>query len=319
ATYRVIDLIFGYLSILANRSASRFDVLLVPFGRKFLKVVVTVGGLIYFASRIYPDRLTALLGGLGLGGLAFALAAQDTIKNIFGSITVMLDRPFEIGDWVKIGEVEGTVESVGFRSTRIRTFYNSQVNVPNGKLIDAIVDNLGRRRFRRISCMLGLTYDTPPEKIDAFCEGVRELIRRHPYTRKDYYHVYLNAFGPHSLDVLLYCFHEAPDWSTELREKHRLFADILRLAERLGVEFAFPTQTLHVQKSDAPPPSKPPIPEKARTLSPHMVGRSEAAAIAKISVPPAETLGPVRIDPAPQPVDDALVSERLNAPPSEPR
>ena len=311
ATYRLIDLVAGYLSILAERSTSKFDVMLVPFGRKLLKVVVTIAGLVYFAKRLFPDHLTTLLGGLGLGGLAFALAAQDTLKNLFGSITVMLDRPFEIGDWVKIGEVEGTVESVGFRSTRIRTFYQSQINVPNGKLIDAIVDNLGRRRYRRIRCMLSLTYDTPPEKIEAFCEGVRELIRRHPFTRKDYYYVYLNELAAHSLDVLLYCFIAAPDWGTELRERHRLFADILRLAKHLDVDFAFPTQTLHVHNADAEPPSPPDRPSRADQLPPEVVGRSEAAAITQTTLPPPDALGSARIEPKPQPVDESYVKERL--------
>ena len=311
ATYRLIDLVFGYLSILAGRTASKFDVMLVPFGRKILKVVVTIAGLVYFAGRLVPEHLTTLLGGLGLGGLAFALAAQDTLKNLFGSITVMLDRPFEIGDWVKIGDVEGTVESVGFRSTRIRTFYHSQINLPNGKLIDAIVDNLGRRRYRRIRCMLSLTYDTSPEKIDAFCEGVRELIRRHPFTRKDYYHVYLNQMSAHSLDVLLYCFHEAPDWSTELRERHRLFSDILRLAKQLDVEFAFPTQTLHMHNADAVQTGDSGQPTEVDDLPPEVVGRSEAAAITQTTMPPADALGPVEITAKPQPVDDAYVRRRM--------
>ena len=96
--------------------------------------------------------------------------------------------------------------------------------------------------------MLSITYQTPPGMIDAFCEGIRELIRLHPYTRKDYYHVYLNKFGASSLDILLYCFLETPDWSTELRERHRLFVDILRLAEKLGISFAFPTHTVWLQR-----------------------------------------------------------------------
>ncbi len=312
ATYRIIDLVCGYAAMLANRSASKFDVLLVPFARKISKVIVTIAGIVYFSDRLFPDRLGAILGGLGLGGLAFALAAQDTLKNIFGSITVMLDRPFEIGDSVKIGDVEGTVESVGFRSTRIRTFYHSQINVPNGKLIDAIVDNMGRRRYRRIRCKLGLTYDTPPEKIEAFCEGVRELIRRHPYTRKDYYQVYFNSFGPSSLEILLYCFIETPDWSIELRERHRLFCDILQLASRLDVSFAFPTQTLHLHKGDDTPSVTLDMPPAGEHLAPDMIGRSEAAAIAQITVPPAEALGPVKIAQDPQPVDEAYVKDRLS-------
>lgn len=311
ATYRVIDLVMAFVSISNAGRVSSFDDLLLPFLSKVLKIVVTIGGIIYFFGRFYPEDIATLLGGLGIGGLAFALAAQDTIKNMFGSITVMLDRPFEIGDWVKIGDVEGTVEAVGFRSTHIRTFYNSQINVPNGKLIDATVDNLGRRHYRRISCTLGLTYDTPPEKIEAFCEGIRELIRRHPYTRKDSYYVYFNSFGAHSLDVLLYCFHETPDWATELRERHRLFCDILRLANKLGVEFAFPTQTLHLHNADNVPPSEEPAVSRSGQLAPDILGRSEAAAIAKLTVPPPDTLSPVEIAAKPQPVDEAYVKERL--------
>jgi MscS family membrane protein len=190
---------------------------------------------------------------MGIGGLAIALAAKDTVGNVFGSLAILFDRPFEIGDWVTIGDVDGTVEKVGIRSTRIRTFYNSLITVPNSVIINATIDNYGQRRFRRIRIFLGITYDTPPDKIEAFCEGIREVIRQHPYTRKDYYHVYLNNFSESSLDILLYCFQECPDWSTELRERQRLFLDILRLAKHLGVEFAFPTQTLFMnpEKGDA--------------------------------------------------------------------
>jgi MscS family membrane protein len=159
-----------------------------------------------------------------------------------------MDRPFQVGDWVVIGGTEGTVETVGFRSTRIRTFYNSLVTLPNSNLISAEVDNYGARRYRRWKANLGVAYDTPPEKIDVLCEGIRELVRRHPYTRKDYFHVYLNQYGPSSLDILLYIFWETPDWATELRERHRFAVDVLRLTQHLGVEIAFPTQTLHLKR-----------------------------------------------------------------------
>jgi MscS family membrane protein len=247
--YRLVDVLSNVLSRRAERSDTRFDDLLVPLVRKSLKVFVVAIGLVLVAETIGQD-ITALLAGLGLGGLALALAAQDTVRNLFGSLTILLDRPFQVGDWVKVGEVEGTVEEVGFRSTRIRTFYNSLITLPNANLISASVDNLGDRRYRRWKTTLALTYDTPPEKIDAFCEGVRELIRSHPYSRKDYFHVYFNDFGGASLDILLYTFFETPDWATELRERHRLGVDILRLAGELGVEFAFPTQTVYLRNEE---------------------------------------------------------------------
>ncbi len=311
STYRIIDIISSIASVVLDRRTSTFDDLLVPFLRKFLKIVVTIIGIVYFFGRIYPDDVDALLGGLGLGGLAFALAAQDTIKNVFGSITVMLDRPFEIGDWIKLEGVEGMVESVGFRSTRVRTFSNSLISVPNGKLIEAVVDNFGRRQYRRLSCKLNVTYSTTPEQLEAFCEGIRELIRRHPYTRKDLYHVYFNEFGAHSLDILVYMFFEAPDWATELRERHRLLTDILRLSKRIGVDFAFPTQTLHLHNADEAPPVDPHIPPRAANLAADIIGRSEAAAIAKITVPPPDSIQPVAIATDPQPVDEDYIKQRL--------
>jgi MscS family membrane protein len=134
------------------------------------------------------------------------------------------------------------------RSTRVRTFYNSLITLPNARLINSHVDNYGLRRYRRWSTTISLTYDTPPEKVEAFCEALRELVRLHPYTRKDGYHIYANEFGAHSLEVLFYIFFETPDWATELRERHRMFCDILRVAKQLGVEFALPTQTLHIKR-----------------------------------------------------------------------
>ncbi len=286
----------------AAATATKFDDLLVPLFRKSLKIFVTVVGIVFLAS-VLKFNVTSLLAGLGLGGLAFTLAAQDSVKNLFGSMTVIMDRPFQVGDWVRIGSTEGSVEEVGFRSTRIRTFYNSRITVPNGTLISAVVDNMGARRYRRVKTMLSLTYDTPPEKIDAFCEGIRELIRRHPYTRKDYFHVYFNQFSASSLDVLLYTFLETPEWGTELREKHRLFNDILRLANRLKVEFAFPTQTLHLMKDEGGEAVEAPYPVEDELTEALELGRTEARAIV------AGTLGdPMRIPP---PVG-AGISEREN-------
>jgi MscS family membrane protein len=251
--YRLMDVGSAIFERRAEESEGRLDDLLVPLIRKSLKVLIVAIGFVTVAGSVGIE-IAGLLAGLGLGGLAFALAAQDTVSNLFGSVTVLFDQPFQVGDWVKVGDVEGTVEEMGFRSTRIRTFYNSLITLPNSNLIKASVDNYGARRFRRWSTRLGIAYNTPPETVDAFCEGVRELIRRHPYTRKDYYHVYFNQFGAANLEILLYMFFDTPDWSTELRERHRLAVDILRLAHELGVEFAFPTQTVYLREEPWSPP-----------------------------------------------------------------
>ena len=146
----------------------------------------------------------------------------------------------------------------------MRTFYNSLVSVPNGKLTDAIIDNYGMRKYRRTSTTLSLTYETTPEQMEAFCNGVRAIIAAHPQTRKDYYEVHFSGYGAASLDVMLYFFFEVPSWSEELRARHEVYLDIWRLARALQVQFAFPTQTLHIASQAAPTASpEAPAPDAA--------------------------------------------------------
>lgn len=278
ALFRVLDLIADYLSRRAKRRNRKFDDLIVPLLNTTAKVVVVLLSILW-AVAVFNDQLpSTLIGGLGIGGIAIALASQETLSNFFGSLTLLFDRPFEVGDWVHIEGVEGEVERLGFRSTRIRTGLNSQVTVPNSKLAGANVDNLGRRKYRRYLSKLGLEYGTPPERIDAFCEGIVELIRRHPHTRKDFYAARFNDFGASSLDVLVVCYFEVGDWATELRERHRLLSDILRLAESVGVSFAFPTQTLHLHRGEDDP--KPLPPPEIDAEQPKRAGAKAAADIA---------------------------------------
>jgi MscS family membrane protein len=137
-------------------------------------------------------------------------------------------------------------EEVGFRTTRVRTFDTSRVSVPNSLLLTGVVDNMGERRFRRFKTTVGIQYDTPPERVEAFCQGIRQIVRANPLMRQDLLEVYLNDFGASSLDILVYVFFAVPDWDTELRQRQNFMVEILRLARELHVEFAFPTQTLHV-------------------------------------------------------------------------
>jgi MscS family membrane protein len=247
SAYRLVDVGASILQEKANQSQNRFDDILVPLVRRIAKIFLTFVGVVFVASYLSED-LYGIVAGLSIGSLALGFAAKDSIENLFGTVTVLLDKPYQLGDWVTVGDIDGSVEEVGFRSTKVRTFYDSIITVPNSRFISAHIENWGERRYRRIKTNVGIAYSTPPLKIEAFCEAIRELVRKHPYTRKDYYHIYLNQLSASSLDILVYCFVETPDWSTELREKHRMYLDILRVAEGLGVELAFPTQTLHIAK-----------------------------------------------------------------------
>ena len=251
--YRQIDVLSAVLERRAADTDTKLDDQLVPMVRRTLKVFVVAVGGIFVLQNLNVD-VASLVAGLGLGGLAFALAAKDTLANVFGSLVIFIDRPFQIGDWVIISDIEGIVEDVGFRTTRIRTFYNSLVTVPNAKLTDTAIDNMGQRRYRRIKTLIGLTYSTTPDQMQAFVEGARAIVAAHPQTRKDYYEIHFNNFGAYSLDILFYAFVEVANWSAELQARHELFLSLIKLAGELGVEFAFPTRTLHVDTMVGQPP-----------------------------------------------------------------
>jgi MscS family membrane protein len=246
--YKIADVVAYYLMKLAERTESTLDDQLVPLLRRIMKIfVIIMGGL--FALQNLNFDVTALIAGLSIGGLAFALAAQDTIKNLFGSLMIFIDKPFQIGQWIKANEIDGEIEEVGFRSTRIRTFANSLITVPNGKLADMVIDNMGMRNYRRMQLTLNVEYGTSASKMKQFVEGLREIITNHPNTRKDNYQVSFNNLSAYSYDVLFYVYLSAPTWRDELALRQELIMSILHLAERLEIPFAFPTQKLLMEQA----------------------------------------------------------------------
>ncbi len=254
--YRIVDVLGIYLIKLADKTESTLDDQLVPLVRKAMKIFVIIIGILAILANLDID-IVPLLTGLSIGGLAFALAAQDTLKNFFGSVMIFMDRPFQIGDWITSGDIDGTVEEVGFRATRVRTFRNSVTYVPNGQIADQTVDNHGLRNYRRFYTQISVTYDTPTAVINVFVEGLRAIVEKHPNTLKDNYHVYLNDMADSSLNVMFYIFFKVPTWGEELKCRHEILIEIINLAQELGVSFAFPTRTLQMEtfpekKSNAP-------------------------------------------------------------------
>lgn len=245
--YKIVDIVAMYFSKLAEKTESTLDDQLVPLIRKTLKALVVIVGTLFVLKEGLEVDIVPFLTGLSIGGLAFALAAQDTIKNFFGSIMIFIDKPFQVGDWITSGDVDGTVEEVGFRSTRVRTFRNSVMYIPNGKIADSTIDNHGLRQYRRFFTTLTVTYDTPPQLMEVFVEGLRKIVGSHPDTRKDGYHIYFNNLSSYSQDIMFYIFFEVPNWAEELRCRHEILVSIVKLAKNLGVRFAFPTQTLHME------------------------------------------------------------------------
>ena len=243
--FRIVDVAADYWAVIAFESDSKLDDQLVPLASTAGKLFVGAVGLIFVLQNL-DINITSLIAGLGLGGLAVALAAQDTIKNLLGGATILADKPFQIGDWVIVGDIEGTVEQIGFRSTRIRTFADSLITVPNARMTDTAVNNMGQRSWRRYYTTVGIAYHTDPDRIQAFVEGIRAIVRANQNMRRDYYIVELHSFGDSALNIMVYTFIGAANWNEELRTRHIFNLDIIRLANELQVEFAFPTQTLHL-------------------------------------------------------------------------
>jgi MscS family membrane protein len=244
----------------ADGTESKLDDQLIPMMRQAAQILVLVLGTIYIADEVGFD-VWKLAAGVGIGGLAFALAAQDTVANLFGSVNIFVDRPFQIGDWVKIGKVEGVVEEVGFRSTRVRTFYNSLVTIPNSSITNANVDNLGLRTRRRTKFVLGVTYNTPPDKLAAFVEGIRAILAMHPSVQRTY-EVHLYNLGTSGIEILVYYHLIVPGWHEELCARSQNILEFMRLADDLGISFAFPSTSVYVEST----PERPQAPHSAQSL-----------------------------------------------------
>jgi len=248
--YVFLKLVQVFMSIYADFAESthgKLDDQLVPILNNFLTGIVIFLGFLKLLTLFGIEPVT-VIAGASIGGIAVALASQDTVKNLIGTVMIFIDKPFHIGDWIEAGEVVGTVETVGFRSTTVRAADTSVYQIPNSSLSEMVVNNKGLRAYRRYTTNLGLRYDTPPELIDAFVKGVRKIIELHPATRDDVFNVEFSGFGDSALLILVNVYFTALDWNKEQASKHSLHLAILNLASQLGVDFAFPSTTVMIEQ-----------------------------------------------------------------------
>lgn len=244
---KLVKVVMRIYAEFTENTHNRLDDQLVPILNNLLSGLVLIIGF-FNVLRLFGVDTTTLIAGATIGGLAVALASQDTVKNLIGTIMIFMDKPFHIDDWIEAGEVVGTVEKVGFRSTRVRAADTSIYQIPNSKLSEMVVNNKGLRLFRRYNTNLGLRYDTPPELIEAFVNGVRQIVIEHPETRSDSYNVEFTGFGDSALLIMVNVYFKSLAWSTEQTSKHRLHIAIIKLAAELGVEFAFPSTTVTIEQ-----------------------------------------------------------------------
>ncbi|HMO04350.1 MAG TPA: mechanosensitive ion channel family protein [Kiritimatiellia bacterium] len=249
--YHLIDVVTAWLAGHAEPGNNTMQGMLTPIIRTSLQVTVIALTVLQVVQSLTDRPLTSILAGLGVGGLAVALAAQDTIKHFFGSLVVFADKPFQVGERITVDNTDGTVELVGFRSTRIRTLEGALVSIPNGDLANKTIINVGRRPHIRHRAIISITYGTPPEKVEQALSILRELLRGHEGLHPNFPpRVAFDEFATSSLNLLvMFWYHPADFW------KYKQYAEsfnlqVLRSFNEAGISFAFPTQTVHLVRAD---------------------------------------------------------------------
>lgn len=235
AGFALIDVFVLSTTERARGLVKRADSIFFPILRNFARFVVMAIGIFAFLSSL-DVNVTGVIAGLGIGGLVIALAAKDSVENIFGSLTILFDMPFGIGDWVKIGpDVNGVVEEINLRSTRVRTFDDSVITVPNSNLTKASVENFGARRQRRINITLGISHQNELDNVVAFSDRLREFMRSHPEIRDDNAYAYVTGLTDAGVSVLVQGYISTSDYEAELRVRQELVEAMARLAAESGV------------------------------------------------------------------------------------
>lgn len=246
-SYNLVD---EGLSLFLNRffkdQSSYFKNHFFPFINRFVKIIVLCFGSLLVLQSLGVN-VVSLMAGLGLGGVALALAAKDSASNILAYINLMMDRPFSVGDWICFKSMEGTVMEVGLRSSKIKTFYDSVVTVPNSALTSVHIDNMGKRKARRTRAYLSITYNTDPEQIEKFIEGIRQILKKSSIVKQDYFQVYFTELGESELKIIMNFFLLVQSWEDELKEKQNIFMAVLKLAKEYNVSFAFPTRSIYIE------------------------------------------------------------------------
>lgn len=228
-----------------------------PLVRKTLRTILWSIGALFILNSVFDQDIGALLAGLGIAGLAVSLAAQDSLKNLFGSVTIVLDRPFQVGERIIYSGYDGVIEEIGLRSTKLRTLTGNVVTIPNAKIVNDPVENVGQRPSIRRTMNVTITYDTPLEKVREAVEILRRILEEdgirepiHATINGDEYppRAYFNDYNAESLNIFVIYWYAPPVWWDYMDHAQRLNLRIFEEFEKAGIEFAFPTQTVYLAR-----------------------------------------------------------------------
>ena len=253
AIYKIFVKVIDYIGLILKQRAAetenKMDDQLIPFAIEIGRILVVIFALFFILGNVFDINITALATGLGIGGIAIAMASKESLENLLGSFTIFFDRPFTVGDVVKVGTVTGLVEKVGFRSTRIKTFDKSVVTVPNKKMIDAELDNLGLRPVRRVKFHIGLTYDTSTEQIKNIVSDIQDMINSHEKTNEEG-KVRFQEFGASSLDIMVLYYVNSPKWEDLIDVKEDVNYKIMDIVKKHNSDFAFPSTSVYLHQNN---------------------------------------------------------------------
>lgn len=243
----VVRLLLG----LTRRTHADLDDRFMPLVERVARIVAAVLAAILVIHELEFD-VSGIITGLGVGGLAFALAAKDTLANWFGALMIFTDRPFAVGDWIKTPALEGTVEDIGLRSTRIRSFAMTLISIPNSILANEAVENFSRMPVRRVAFDLRVTYATSPAALREVVARIEQLLRGHEAVDQAFWMVKFTDLAESSLTIMIYYFTTTTDWAAHLQARGDINLAILDVLAELGVEIALPSRTVHLREERAP-------------------------------------------------------------------
>lgn len=253
---RIVDSIAHVFTHKASLAESKTDDQIVPFVKELSKITTIIIGVFTIMGVVFNLNVGTIIAGLGVGGIAIGLAAQDTLKNLLGSFTIFADKPFVVGDSVRIDKYEGTIEKVGFRSTLLRTIDKTLVIIPNNRIINDLLENLTLRNLRRVKFSVGLQYDTPSAKMIAISKEIEDCINKHPATSNDTL-INFDSFGESSLNLLIRYYIEIVDYNEYMQIHEEINYKIMDIVARHDAHFAFPSRTVYLEhainnKADSP-------------------------------------------------------------------
>lgn len=244
--YRIVDSFSNLFNFFSSKFGKELNVDVQHFMVKAMRVLIIALGVMAILQE-WGINVSAFVASLGLGGLAFALAAKDTIANLFGSLVIFSDRPFKVGDWIETPVVEGTIEEIGIRSTKVRTFAQALVSVPNATLANTPITNWSRMGKRRVKTRLGLTYTTTVSQMQTILIEIKTMLKEHPDIHQETILVSFDEFDSSALSIFLYFFTKTTVWLEYLHVREDVNFKIMEIVARNGAQFAFPSQTLYVE------------------------------------------------------------------------